>query len=67
MVDGVLEQGVRGISDLIVRPGLINVDFADVKTIMHEAEVLLMELGNLAEKIGRKKLLLELLNTPVKP
>lgn len=45
LADGVLEQGVRGISDLIVRPGLINVDFADVKTIMHEAGSALMGIG----------------------
>src|SRR5699024_5654588 len=32
--DNVLRQGVQGISDLIAKPGLINVDFADVKTIM---------------------------------
>ena len=45
LADGVLEQGVRGISDLIVRPGLINVDFADVKTIMNEAGSALMGIG----------------------
>ena len=35
--DSVLNQGVQGISDLIVKPGLINVDFADVRTIMKDA------------------------------
>src|SRR5699024_818962 len=34
--DNVLRQGVQGISDLIAKPGLINVDFADVKTIMFD-------------------------------
>src|SRR5690625_4872706 len=34
--DNVLRQGVQGISDLIAKPGLINVDFADVKTIMYD-------------------------------
>lgn len=43
--DSVLTQGVRGISDLIVHPGLINVDFADVKTIMKEAGSALMGIG----------------------
>jgi len=35
VADGVLLQAVRGISDLIVTPGLINLDFADVRTVMH--------------------------------
>ena len=34
MADDVLRQGVQGISDLIAIPGLVNLDFADVKTIM---------------------------------
>lgn len=43
--DSVLTQGVRGISDLIVHPGLINVDFADVKTVMKDAGSALMGIG----------------------
>jgi cell division protein FtsZ len=43
--DDVLLQAVRGISDLIVRPGLINVDFADVKTIMSNMGRALMGTG----------------------
>lgn len=43
--DSVLNQGVQGISDLIVMPGLINVDFADVKTIMQNAGSALMGIG----------------------
>lgn len=43
--DNVLGQGVQGISDLIVMPGLINVDFADVRTIMTEAGSALMGIG----------------------
>ena len=34
VADDVLKQGVQGISDLIAVPGLVNLDFADVKTIM---------------------------------
>ena len=34
MADNVLMQGVRGITDLIVKPGLINLDFADIETVM---------------------------------
>jgi cell division protein FtsZ len=43
--DSVLGQGVQGISDLIVVPGLVNVDFADVKTIMTNAGSALMGIG----------------------
>ncbi|MFQ5842380.1 MAG: cell division protein FtsZ [Thermodesulfobacteriota bacterium] len=42
MADGVLLQAVRGISDLIVTPGLINLDFADVRTVMAEMGFALM-------------------------
>lgn len=45
LADNVLGQGVQGISDLITVPGLINVDFADVKTIMHESGSALMGIG----------------------
>ncbi|RCW70795.1 cell division protein FtsZ [Saliterribacillus persicus] len=43
--DNVLRQGVQGISDLIATPGLINVDFADVKTIMSDKGSALMGIG----------------------
>ncbi len=45
IVDEVLRQGVQGIADLITVPGLINVDFADVKTIMTNAGSALMGIG----------------------
>lgn len=45
VADSVLTQGVQGISDLITMPGLINVDFADVKTIMSNAGSALMGIG----------------------
>lgn len=45
MVDHVLLQAVRGISDLITTPGLINLDFADVCTIMKDAGVAMMATG----------------------
>lgn len=45
IADSVLGQGVQGISDLIVTPGLINVDFADVRAIMTEAGSSLMGIG----------------------
>jgi len=45
IADDVLRQGVQGISDLIAVPGLINLDFADVKTIMLETGTALMGIG----------------------
>jgi len=45
VADSVLNHGVQGISDLITVPGLINVDFADVKTIMADAGSALMGIG----------------------
>ena len=45
VADSVLGQGVQGISDIIVIPGLINVDFADVRTVMTSAGSSLMGIG----------------------
>ena len=45
VVDDVLRQGVAGISDIITVPGLINLDFADVRTIMKDAGSALMGIG----------------------
>jgi len=45
VVDDVLRQGVQGISDIITVPGLINLDFADVRTIMKDAGSALMGIG----------------------
>ncbi len=45
LADSVLSQGVGGISDIIVMPGLINVDFADVRTVMTNAGSTLMGVG----------------------
>src|SRR5919197_6452283 len=44
-VDDVLRQGIQGISELITEPGLINLDFADVKSIMSESGGALMAIG----------------------
>jgi cell division protein FtsZ len=44
--DNILRQGVQGITDLITIPGLINLDFADVRTIMHDAGTALMGIGS---------------------
>ena len=44
-IDSVLHQGVKGIAELITVPGLINVDFADVRTVMSNAGTALMGMG----------------------
>jgi cell division protein FtsZ len=53
VADDVLRQGVQGISDLVTLPGLINLDFADVRTIMSEAGNALLGIGMGAGGDGR--------------
>jgi len=45
MADEILRQGITGISDIVVKPGLINVDFADVRSVMTDAGPALMGIG----------------------
>ena len=45
IVDEVLRQGVQGISDLVVQPGIVNVDFADINAIMQDAGSAMMGVG----------------------
>jgi cell division protein FtsZ len=45
LADDVLHQGIRGIADLVLIPGVINLDFADVYAVMHDAGSALMALG----------------------
>src|SRR4029077_1405636 len=47
MADDVLHSGVRGVTDLIVMPGLINRDFADIKTVMSEMGKAMMGTGEM--------------------
>lgn len=68
--DNVLRQGVQGISDLIAKPGLINVDFADVKTIMSDKGSALMGIGvangeNRATEAAKKAISSPLLETSI--
>lgn len=68
--DNVLRQGVQGISDLIAVPGLINLDFADVKTIMTEKGSALMGIGiatgeNRATEAAKKAICSPLLETSI--
>jgi cell division protein FtsZ len=55
IADDVLRQGVQGICDLITLPGLINLDFADVRTIMKDAGTALMGIGFSASGENRAK------------
>ncbi|MDE0812360.1 MAG: cell division protein FtsZ, partial [Alphaproteobacteria bacterium] len=52
MADNVLHQGVRGVTDLMVMPGLINLDFADIRTVMSEMGKAMMGTG---EASGEKR------------
>ena len=70
MADDVLRQGVQGITDLITVPGLINLDFADVRTIMQDAGASLMGIGtasgeNRAAEAARAAISSPLLETTV--
>ncbi len=70
MADSVLGQGVQGLSDLITMPGLINVDFADVRTIMTNAGSALMGIGkaggdNRAEAAARMAIASPLLEVSI--
>jgi len=68
--DNVLRQGVQGISDLIATPGLINLDFADVKTIMSNKGSALMGIGiatgeNRASEAAKKAISSPLLESSI--
>lgn len=70
VADSVLSQGVQGIADLITTPGLVNVDFADVRTIMTEAGSTLMGTGigqgeNRAVQAARMAITSPLLETSI--
>ncbi len=70
IIDDILKQGVQGISDLITTPGLINVDFADIKTIMGNSGEALMGVGrasgsNRAEEAARHALSSQLLELSI--
>ena len=70
MADDVLRQGVQGISDLVTNPGVINLDFADVKAIMENAGEALMGIGhgagdNRAEDAAKQAVSSPLLETSI--
>ena len=55
MADDVLSQGVKGISDLITSPGYINLDFADIQSVMRNTGVCHMGIGRASAKTEQKK------------
>jgi cell division protein FtsZ len=70
IADDVLRQGVQGISDLIAVPGLVNLDFADVKTVMMETGLAHMGIGrasgeNRAEEAAKQAIQSPLLETSI--
>src|SRR5262245_48442267 len=70
LADDVLRQGVQGITDLITIPGLVNLDFADVRTIMRDAGSALMGIGiasgeNRASEAARTAVSSPLLETSI--
>ncbi|XP_039016072.1 cell division protein FtsZ homolog 2-1, chloroplastic-like isoform X3 [Hibiscus syriacus] len=65
LADDILRQGVRGISDIITLPGLVNVDFADVRTIMANAGSSLMGIGTATGKTRARDAALNAIQSPL--
>lgn len=65
MCDEVLKQAVEGISELITTPGMVNVDFADIKAVMHDAGSALMGVGIAAGEGRAEKAALAAINSPL--
>ena len=65
MSDEVLRQGVQGISDLIAVPGLINLDFADVKTIMYDTGMAHMGIGRATGENRAEDAAKQAINSPL--
>ncbi|OIT21422.1 PREDICTED: cell division protein FtsZ homolog 2-2, chloroplastic-like [Nicotiana attenuata] len=65
LADDILRQGVRGISDIITIPGLVNVDFADVRAIMANAGSSLMGIGTATGKTRARDAALNAVQSPL--
>ncbi|XP_057514044.1 cell division protein FtsZ homolog 2-2, chloroplastic-like isoform X2 [Actinidia eriantha] len=65
LADDILRQGVRGISDIIMIPGLVNVDFADVRAIMANAGSSLMGIGTATGKTRARDAALNAIQSPL--
>ena len=65
VADDILRQGVRGISDIITVPGLVNVDFADVRAIMANAGSSLMGMGSVSGKGRAREAAISAMSSPL--
>jgi len=65
VADDILRQGVVGISEIIVRPGLINVDFADVRSVMQDAGTALMGIGTGSGKTSAEDAAVAAISSPL--
>ena len=65
MADNVLRQAVQGIADIIVKPGYINVDFADVKTVMSERGMAMMGIGEASNDNAAVEAVQKAINSPL--
>jgi len=65
MADEILRQAVQGVTDLVTRPGLVNVDFADLRTVMKEAGVAVMGIGCASGDNRIEKALKEAVESPL--
>ena len=65
MADNVLRQAVQGIADIIVKPGYINVDFADVRTVMSERGMAMMGIGEATGDNAAVEAVQKAINSPL--
>jgi cell division protein FtsZ len=65
LADEILRQAVQGIADLIVVPGLINLDFADVKTIMSERGIAMMGIGTASGENAAQEAAAKAISSPL--
>ena len=65
LCDDVLRQAVEGISDLIITPGIVNVDFADIKSVMQNAGSALMGIGLASGEKRAEEAALKAINSPL--
>jgi len=65
VADDILRQGVVGISDIIIKPGLINVDFADVQAVMGQSGLALMGIGTAEGKSRARDAAIAAVSSPL--
>lgn len=65
IADEILRQGIMGISEIIAKPGLINVDFADVRSVMQDAGPALMGIGTGSGKTRARDAAVAAISSPL--